>query len=251
MASTFKERKDIPVYQPDVRVFEVFDKDGTPLGLMYFDYFKRDNKSGGAWMSNFVDQSKLLGTKPVIYNVANFTKPAPGQPALISFDDVTTMFHEFGHALHGLFADQDLSHFVRHHVARDFVEFPSQFNEHWALYPEVLKHYAVHYQHRISRCPRRWSTRSSKPQTFDQGYALGELLAAAELDMQWHDAARRRAHARTSTRSRPRRWRTMGLDTARRAAALPLQLFPAHLGQWLCGRLLRLSLDRDAGRRYL
>ena len=113
---------------------------------MYFDYFKRDNKSGGAWMSNFVDQSKLLGTKPVIYNVANFTKPAPGQPALISFDDVTTMFHEFGHALHGLFANQNYPTLSGTNVARDFVEFPSQFNEHWALYPEVLKHYAVNYK---------------------------------------------------------------------------------------------------------
>ncbi len=111
---TFKRRTDIPVYQPDVMVYEVFDKDGSPLGLMYFDYFKRDNKAGGAWMSNFVGQSKLLGTKPVIYNVANFTKPAPGQPALLTFDDVTTMFHEFGHALHGLFADQDISVAVRH-----------------------------------------------------------------------------------------------------------------------------------------
>ena len=143
---TFKERKDIPVYQPDVRVFEVFDKDGSSLGLMYFDYFKRDNKSGGAWMNNFVDQSKLLGTKPVIYNVANFTKPAPGQPALISFDDVTTMFHEFGHALHGLFADQQYPTLSGTNVARDFVEFPSQFNEHWALDPAVLKHYAVNYK---------------------------------------------------------------------------------------------------------
>ena len=141
---TFKERKDIPVYQPDVRVFEVIDKDGSTLGLMYFDYFKRDNKSGGAWMDNFVGQSKLLGTKPVIYNVANFTKPAPGQPALITFDDVTTMFHEFGHALHGLFADQQYPTLSGTNVARDFVEFPSQFNEHWALDPAVFAHYAVH-----------------------------------------------------------------------------------------------------------
>ena len=143
---TFKERKDIPVYQPDVMVFEVFDKDGSSLGLIYFDYFKRDNKQGGAWMGNFVEQSKLLGTKPVIYNVANFTKPAPGQPALISFDDVTTMFHEFGHGLHGLFANQTYASISGTNVARDFVEFPSQFNEHWALDPKVLVHYARHYK---------------------------------------------------------------------------------------------------------
>ncbi len=121
---TFKERHDIPVYQPDVRVFDVIDKDGSQLGMIYFDYFKRDNKNGGAWMSSFVPQSHLLGTKPVVYNVANFTKPAPGQPALISFDDVTTMFHEFGHALHGLFANERYATLSGTAVARDYVEFP-------------------------------------------------------------------------------------------------------------------------------
>ena len=109
------------------------------FALFYCDYFKRDNKSGGAWMNNLVGQSKLLGTKPVVYNVCNFTKPAPGEPALISFDDVTTMFHEFGHALHGLFASQEYPTLSGTNVARDYVEFPSQFNEHWALYPVVLK----------------------------------------------------------------------------------------------------------------
>ena len=182
---TFKARKDIPVYQPDVQVFEVFDKDGSALGLMYFDYFKRDNKSGGAWMDSFVEQSKLLGTKPVIYNVANFTKPAPGQPALISFDDVTTMFHEFGHALHGLFAAEDYPTISGTNVARDFVEFPSQFNEHWASYPQVLRHFAVHYQ-TGARMPQALMDKIKKAATFDQGYSLGEILAAAELDMQWH-----------------------------------------------------------------
>jgi peptidyl-dipeptidase Dcp len=182
---SFKERHDLPVYQPDVRVFEVIDKDGTSLGLMYFDYFKRDNKSGGAWMNNFVQQSKLLGTKPVIYNVANFTKPAPGQPALISFDDVTTMFHEFGHALHGFFADQTYPTVSGTNVARDFVEFPSQFNEHWALEPQVLKHYAVNYKTH-QPIPQALVDKIKKSQTWDQGYALSELLAASELDMQWH-----------------------------------------------------------------
>ena len=132
---TFKERKDIPVYNPDVRVFEVFDADGQPLALFYGDYFKRDNKRGGAWMSNFVDQSKLLGTLPVVYNVCNFSKPAPGEPALLSFHDVTTMFHEFGHALHGMLADSQYPTLSGTAVPRDFVEFPSQFNEHWASYP--------------------------------------------------------------------------------------------------------------------
>jgi peptidyl-dipeptidase Dcp len=182
---TFKRRTDIPVYQPDVMVYEVFDKDGSALGLMYFDYFKRDNKGGGAWMSNFVGQSKLLGTKPVIYNVANLPKPAPGQPALISFDDVTTMFHEFGHALHGLFANQTYPLVSGTNVARDYVEFPSQFNEHWALYPDVLSHYAVHYKTGAS-IPAALVDKIRKSDVWGQGYELGELLAASELDMQWH-----------------------------------------------------------------
>jgi len=182
---TFKERKDIPVYHPDVKVFEVFEQDGSPLALMYFDYFKRDNKNGGAWMSNFVNQSKLLGTKPVIYNVANLPKPAPGQPALITFDDVTTMFHEFGHGLHGLFANQTYPLVSGTNVARDFVEFPSQFNEHWALYPDVLKHYAVHYQ-TGAPIPQALVDRINSSQKWGQGYALGELLAASQLDLQWH-----------------------------------------------------------------
>ncbi|HEY4342120.1 MAG TPA: M3 family metallopeptidase [Steroidobacteraceae bacterium] len=182
---SFKRRADIPVYQPDVMVYEVFDKDRSSLGLLYFDYFKRDNKEGGAWMGNFLDQSHLLGTKPVIYNVANFTKPAPGQPALISFDDVTTMFHEFGHALHGLFGNQKYGSLSGANVARDFVEFPSQFNEHWALYPAVLKHYAIN--HTTGQViPDALVAKIKKAQTWGQGYQLGELLAASELDMKWH-----------------------------------------------------------------
>ncbi len=182
---TFKERHDIPVYQPDVRVFDVIDKDGSQLGMVYFDYFKRDNKSGGAWMSVFVGQSKLLGTKPVVYNVANFPKPAAGQPALLTFDEVTTMFHEFGHALHGLFANEKFPTLSGTNVARDFVEFPSQFNEHWALYPDVLKHYAVDYK-TGKPMPPELIEKIKKAATFNQGYELGELLAAASLDMQWH-----------------------------------------------------------------
>lgn len=183
---TFKERHDIPIYQKDVRVFEVIDKDGKTIGLFYCDYFKRDNKSGGAWMSNIVDQSKLLGTQPVIYNVCNFTKPAAGQPALLSFDDVTTMFHEFGHALHGFFADQQYVSISGTNVARDFVEFPSQFNEHWALYPQVLKHYAVHYK-TGQPMPQALVGKIKKASKFNQGYALTEILAAASLDMKWHE----------------------------------------------------------------
>jgi peptidyl-dipeptidase Dcp len=209
---TFKERKDLPVYQPDVRAFTVYDKDGSELGLMYFDYFKRDNKSGGAWMSNFVDQSKLFGTKPVIYNVANLPKPAAGQPALISFDDVTTMFHEFGHALHGLFASQTYPKLSGTSVARDFVEFPSQFNEHWALDPKVLANYAKDYR-TGAPMPQALVDKIKKAATFNQGYALGETVEAAQLDMAWHslsadapkqDVDRFEADALTK----------MGLDTA-------------------------------------
>lgn len=182
---TFKERKDLPVYQSDVRVFDVIDRDGSKLGLFYCDYFKRDNKSGGAWMSNLVNQSKLLGNKPVIYNVCNFTKPAPGKPALISHSDVTTMFHEFGHGLHGLFANQQYATLSGSAVARDFVEFPSQFNEHWASDPKIFGHYAVHYQ-TGKPMPAALVEKMKKAATFNQGYALTEALAAASLDMQWH-----------------------------------------------------------------
>ena len=182
---SFKERKDIPVYQPDVRVFEVFDKDGTSMALFYCDYFKRDSKGGGAWMSNFVDQSRLLGTKPVVYNVANFTKPAPGQPALLSFDDVTTMFHEFGHALHGMFADAQYPTLSGANTARDFVEFPSQFNEHWATDPKIFAHYARHYQ-TGEAMPQALVEKIKKAGTFNKGYDMTELVAAALLDMNWH-----------------------------------------------------------------
>jgi peptidyl-dipeptidase Dcp len=182
---TFKERKDLPVYQPDVHVFEVSDADGKPLALFYCDYFKRDNKDGGAWMGSFVRQSKLLGTMPVVYNVANLPKPAAGEPALISFTDVTTMFHEFGHALNGMFANTEYPSMSGTATARDFVEFPSQFNEHWALYPAVFSHYAKHYKTGAAM-PADLVAKIKKAEKFNQGYKLTELVAAAELDMQWH-----------------------------------------------------------------
>ena len=182
---TFKERHDIPVYQPEVRVFEVFDANGHHLALFYCDYFKRDNKNGGAWMSEFVGQSRLLGTSPIVYNVANFSKPAEGEPALISFTDVITMFHEFGHALHGMFSDCDYPTLSGTSIARDFVEFPSQFNEHWALYPSIFAHYAQHYK-TGAPMPQELAARIRKAETFNKGYDMTELLAAAELDMQWH-----------------------------------------------------------------
>ncbi|WP_174279228.1 M3 family metallopeptidase [Sphingomonas bacterium] len=182
---TFKQRTDIPVWQPDVMVFEVSEADGRPLGLAYFDPFKRDNKQGGAWMSNLVGQSKLLGTKPVIFNVYNFTKPAPGQPALISADDVVTMFHEFGHGLHGLFANQTYPSISGTNTARDFVEYPSQFNEHWALDAGLLSHYAVHYR-TGQPIPAALVAKLKQATGFNAGWNVGQATAAAELDMSWH-----------------------------------------------------------------
>ena len=181
----FKERKDIPTWQPDVRVFEVTDVDGRPLALFYCDYFKRDNKNGGAWMSSFVRPSRLLGELPVVFNVANLPKPAAGDPALISFDDVITLFHEFGHALHGMFANTRYPTLSGTTPQRDFVEFPSQFNEHWALYPAVFDHYARHYKTGAAM-PAALVEKIKKAKNFNEGYGLTELVAAAELDMQWH-----------------------------------------------------------------
>jgi peptidyl-dipeptidase Dcp len=182
---TFKERKDIPTWSPDMRVFQVYDKDGSELAIFMIDPWKRDNKSGGAWMSNLVNQAYLRKTKPVVFNVENFTKPAPGQPALISWDDVTTMFHEFGHALHGMFAAQTYPTLSGTSVARDFVEFPSQFNENWALDPKVLPHYAVHYQ-TGQAIPQDLVQKILAARTFNQGYQVGEALEAARLDLDWH-----------------------------------------------------------------
>ncbi|MDT8069774.1 MAG: peptidyl-dipeptidase Dcp [Terriglobia bacterium] len=182
---TFKERTDLPVYAPGVRVFEVSNADGTPLALFYCDYFKRDNKRGGAWMNNLVEQSWLLGTKPVVTNVANFAPPAPGEPALLTSDDVRTMFHEFGHALHGMFSDAEYPSLSGTSTARDFVEFPSQFNEHWATYPSVFAHYAKHYK-TGAPMPKELAEKIAKAKTFNEGYDTTELLAAAELDMKWH-----------------------------------------------------------------
>ena len=181
---TFKERRDIPVYHPDVRVFEVADNDGKPLALFYCDYFKRDNKQGGAWTSGFVGTSKLMGTRPLEYNAANFSKPAPGEPALISYDDVRTMFHEFGHALHGMFASVEYPT-LSGNVPRDFVEFPSQFNEHWRDDPAVFAHFARHYQ-TGEPMPTELVAKLRKAEKFNQGYDFTELLAASELDLQWH-----------------------------------------------------------------
>lgn len=182
---TFKERKDLPVYNPDVVAFEVYDNDGKSMAIYYLDFYTRDNKNGGAWMNNFVNQSHYLNQKPVIVNVYNFSKPAIGKPSLISFDDVTTMFHEFGHTLHGLFANQQYVTLSGTSVPRDYVEFPSQINEHAALDPIILKNYAIHYKTK-EVIPQALIDKIKKAETFNKGYDVTELLAAATLDLAWH-----------------------------------------------------------------
>ncbi len=182
---TFKPRTDLPVYQPDVKVFEVFDANGQSLALFYVDYFARPNKQGGAWCNYVNVPSGLEGSKPIIYNVANFTKPEAGQPALISFDDVTTMFHEFGHALHAMFSVQRYPSQNGFNLPTDVIEFPSQFNEHWALEPHVLASYARHYQ-TGAPIPDALVAKIKAARTYGKGYATTELLAAALLDLDWH-----------------------------------------------------------------
>ncbi|HMN32533.1 MAG TPA: M3 family metallopeptidase, partial [Chitinophagaceae bacterium] len=187
---SFKVRKDLPLYHPDVVAYEVFDINGQSMAIYYLDFYTRDNKNGGAWMNNFVTQSHVLNQKPVIVNVFNFQKPAPGKPSLISYDDVTTMFHEFGHTLHGLFANQDYPSLSGTSVPRDFVEFPSQINEHCALDPMILKNYAIHYQTK-QVIPQELIQKIQKAETFNKGYEITELLAASILDMAWHTIERK------------------------------------------------------------
>ena len=182
---TFKERKDLPVYQPDVRVFEVFDADGSGLGLFIADYFARDNKQGGAWMNAYVEQSRLLKRKVVVSNNLNIPKPAAGQPVLLTFDEVTTLFHEFGHALHGLLSDVEYPSLASPETPPDFVEYPSQYNEMWAREPQVVAHYAHHYQTGAAM-PAELLAKVLKAQQFDEGYATTEAVAAALLDLAWY-----------------------------------------------------------------
>ncbi|VUC81396.1 dipeptidyl carboxypeptidase Dcp [Raoultella terrigena] len=184
----FVERFDIPVYHPDVRVWEIFDANGAGMALFYGDYYARDSKSGGAWMDVFVEQSTELRQQPVIYNVCNYQKPGSGRSALLSWDETITLFHEFGHALHGLFASQRYASLSGTNTPRDFVEFPSQIFEHWASEPQVFAHYARHYQtgEAMPDALRESMYRAAK---FNKGYDMSELLAAAMLDMHWHSLA--------------------------------------------------------------
>lgn len=182
---TFKERKDLPVYRPDVRVFEVFDADGSSLALFMMDDFSRDNKQGGAWMQAYVKQSGLFGLKPVVVNNLNMDKPADGQPVLMSFDEVTTMFHEFGHALHGMLSAVRYPSLSGTSVERDFVEYPSQFNEMWAREPAVVEHFARDYR-TGKPMPKALLDKVLAANNYGQGYATLEYLEAALLDQSWH-----------------------------------------------------------------
>jgi peptidyl-dipeptidase Dcp len=182
---TFEERDDLPTYHPEVRVFDVFDADGSQIGLFYADYFTRDSKRGGAWMNSFVSQSNLLDQQPVIVNVMNIPPPAEGEPALISFDNATTMFHEMGHAVHGLFSDVYFPSQAGTSVPRDFVEFPSTFQEDWAIHPEVISNYAVHYE-TGEPIPEGLLNRLIEAREFNQGFDTQEYLAATLVDLEWH-----------------------------------------------------------------
>ncbi|WP_165853501.1 M3 family metallopeptidase [Aurantiacibacter aquimixticola] len=181
---TFEKRSDIPVYHPDVSVYTVFH-DGSPIALFYFDPMQRDSKRGGAWMSNFVEQSHLLGLRPVVTNTQNIAPPAPGEPRLATWDDVETMFHEFGHALHGIFADQQYPSLSGTNTARDWVEFPSQFHENFAALPEVLQRYARHHE-TGEVIPDELVQAINRAGRFNQGHGFGEIIAASLLDMEWH-----------------------------------------------------------------
>ena len=182
---SFKERFDFPVYQEDVRVFEVFDEDGSPLALFLADFYARSSKRGGAWMNAYVGQSRLKGNQPVIANHLNVVKPPEGEPTLLTFDEVTTMFHEFGHALHGMFSDVNYPYFAGTSVPRDFVEYPSQVNEMWAIWQSVLKNYAVHHE-TGEPMPKELLDKVLATQKFNQGFATTEYLAASILDQSLH-----------------------------------------------------------------
>lgn len=181
----FVERHDLPVYADHVKVYDLLDEKGDKIAIFYTDYYRRPTKSGGAWMSNWVEQSHLLGRKPVVYNVCNYAPPVGGEPTLLNMDEVTTLFHEFGHGLHGLFADQKYTKLSGTSVARDFVEMPSQFHEHWATHPEVLRNYAKHYK-TGEPIPAELVERMNAAAKFNQAYALGENIAAVVIDMAWH-----------------------------------------------------------------
>ena len=228
----FKERKDIPVYHSDMKVWEVTDKDGKTLALFYNDYFRRPTKRGGAWMSSFAKQSGLRQQIPLIYNVCNNAKAPDGQPSLLTWDEVTTLFHEFGHALHGILSNCKYNTLSGTAVARDFVEMPSQFNEFFASVPEIFNHYA---KHAVTGEPMPEELKEKMLQSinFHSAYALGENLAATCLDMAWHMLS------------------SNEIPSAQYAPAFEIAaLKESCMGWWICRRLLQLPLDGSAGRQH-
>ena len=243
---TFRERPDIPVYHPDVRVVEVVNDDGAPVGLAFFDFFARPSKRGGAWMNALSIQSDLLGTLPVVTNVANFPKPSGSDPALLTLEQVRTLFHEFGHALHGLLSKVMYPSLSGTSVPRDFVELPSQFNEHWAFEPSVFANYARHFQ-TGEPMPASLRERIERARLFNGGFALTEQLAASFLDLERHMAPAGTVppdvdafEEAVAAEARPGR--------ARGAAPLQHAVLPAHLDAGVLGGVLLVSLERGARR---
>jgi peptidyl-dipeptidase Dcp len=239
---TFKERKDLPVYHPDVRAFEVFDRDGAPLALFVGDFFARDSKRGGAWMDNLVRQSRLFDRKPVVTNTLNIPKPQSGRLALLTFDEVTTLFHEFGHAVHGMLSNVRYPLLSGTSVPRDFVEFPSQYNEMWAREPAVLANFARHHA-TGAPLPQELLSKVLAAQKFNQGYATTEYLAAALLDQEWHLIGAAQAQRRRNRALRgggaAQEWNRL----RRGAAPISLAVLCAHFRGRLCSRLLRVPLE--------
>ncbi len=238
---TFKERKDLPSYLPEVRIWEVSDKDGKPLALFIGDYYARPSKRGGAWMNQYVGQSALLDTKPVVANHLNIPKPPAGEATLLTFDEVRTAFHEFGHALHGMFSNVKYPRFGGTSVPRDFVEYPSQVNEMWATWPEIFKNYAKHYK-TGEPMPQELLDKVLAAEQFNQGFKTTEYLAASLLDQAWHQLAPDQVPTDTlGFEAEALKKSGRGLSTG--SAALSLNLFLARLRRWLFGRLLLLSLE--------
>jgi peptidyl-dipeptidase Dcp len=252
---TFKERPELPVYHPDVRVFEVFDADGAPLALFLADYFARDSKQGGAWMSHFVRQARLLNLKPVVVNNLNVPKPQAGQPALLTFEEVTTLFHEFGHALHGILSDVRYPLLAGLNVPRDFVEFPSQFNEMWARDPKVLANFARHYA-TAEPMPEALLRKVLAAQKFDQGYATTEYLAAALIDQAWHELSTGEAgQAAEPARFEAQVLKTHGIDPAlvppRYHSAFFSHVFSGGYSAGYYAYIWSEVLARDAGEWFI
>jgi peptidyl-dipeptidase Dcp len=211
---SFQERRDLPVYGPDVSIYEVFDADGSALGLFITDYFARDNKNGGAWMDNYVEQSQLFGHKPVVVNNINIDKPAPGLPVLLTFSEVRDLFHEFGHAIHGLLSNVRYESLAGTRTARDFVEYPSQYNEMWAREPAVLAHYARHYQ-TGEPLPPALLQKVLAAQNFNQGYGTAEIISAAAIDLALHEVSAAQAPAVSDIAAfEHRSLQRLGLDLA-------------------------------------